>query len=211
VVERYHPQGVLLDYLRYYNRPTRLDAQSEATLKEYQAQHPEEDAATLEQRLRERELTKLARSISHAARRSRPDLQVAIYSWGPHVASGHLVGQAWPGWSRLGYVDMVNISGYCYPDNYGDRYLDVFSDRIGDAVRLNDAAHGRADITFCLGVVTSHGGIEAASWIDDYLTRAAAAGATGTALFTWSTAQPFLDDVDAGGYIERFLTSVEEN
>ncbi len=209
VVTRYRPDGVMLDYLRYYNRPTRLDAQSEAALEAYQEQHPNVEANVLEQRFRERELTKLARSISQGARQNRPDLQVAIYSWGPHVASNHRVAQAWPGWSRKGYVDMVNISGYCYPDNYGERYLDVFSSRIGDAVRLNQDAHGLADITFCLGIATSHGRIQAASWIDDYLSRAAAAGASGTAFFTWSRAEPYLDEVDAGRYIPRFVQAAK--
>ena len=209
VVQRYRPEGVMLDYLRYCNRPTRLDARGEAALKDFETQHPGDDAKVLEQHFREQELTKLARSISRAARRNRPDLQVAIYSWGPHVARNHHVAQAWPDWSRKGYVDMVNISGYCYPDNYGERYLDVFSSRLGEAVRLNQSVHGRADITFCLGVVTSHGKIQSANWIDDYLTRAAAAGVSGAALFTWSSAVPFLDEVDAGGYVARFVQAVK--
>ena len=204
VVDRYPTTGVLLDYLRFYNRQTRLDAASEALLHEYQKEHSELSAAASEQHFRERSLTELASAISHSTRSGRPDLQIAIYSWGPHVASDHRVAQPWPLWSRAGLVDMINISGYCYPDNYGDRYLEVFSRRIGDAVALNRQHRGRADVTFCLGVATSHGRIENASWIGDYLTRAAAQGARGTAMFTWSSLVPYLDAVNEAGYLGEF-------
>ena len=33
---------------------------------------------------------------------------------------------------------------------------------------------------------------------------------SGAALFTWSTAQPYLDEVDAAGYIREFASEVEE-
>jgi uncharacterized lipoprotein YddW (UPF0748 family) len=208
VVERYPTAGILLDYLRFYNRPTRLDAASEARLHEYQSDHPGLSTTQAEQQFRELSLTQLASEISTSARTDRPDLQLAIYSWGPHVASNHRVAQAWPLWSHSGVVDMVNISGYCYPDNYGDKYLEVFSRRVGDAVKLNQKHHGRADITFCLGVATSHGRIQDASWIGDYLTLAAAQGTRGAAVFTWSRLVPHLDAVKDAGYLRRFATAV---
>ena len=205
VVRRYPTKGILLDYLRYYNRPTLLDAVSEKAFEAYKTRHATVADTQLSQRFREEGLTALARQISGTTRALRPDLKIAIYSWGPHVASNHRVAQAWPVWSRNGYIDNVNISGYCYPDNYGDKYLDVFSRRIGDAVNLNRKSRGKAQVTFCLGIVTSHGKIKAASWIDDYLTRAAAQGATGSAVFTWSRLEPHLPEADRQGYFRKFL------
>ena len=208
LVAEYEVDGVLLDYLRYYNRPTLLDAASEAAFEQYRAEHPGAAVDELNQQFREQQLTKLARQISGEVRAIRPGIRIAIYSWGPHVARNHRVAQAWPEWSRAGYVDIVNISGYCYPDNYGDAYLDVFRKRIGDAVALNEQQEGRAAITFCLGVSTSHGRIESASWVEDYLARAADARASGVAFFTWSTLQPFLDEVDEVGYVSQFAERV---
>ena len=205
VVERYPTQGILLDYLRYYNRPTLLDVASEKTFAAHKAQHQDVAEKELMQRFREAGLTALARQISETARALRPKLKIAIYSWGPHVASHHRVAQAWPIWSREGYVDNVNISGYCYPENYGDKYLEVFDRRIGDAVKLNRKNLGRAEVTFCLGIVTSHGQIKEASWINDYLTRAVVQGATGSAVFTWSRLEPFLTAADRLGYFRKFL------
>jgi hypothetical protein len=104
---------------------------------------------------------------------------------------------------------MVNISGYCYPDNYGDDYLAVFSKRIGDAVALNRAYNGQAAVTFCLGIHTSHGTIQSATWINDYLTRAAAEGVEGMAIFTWTRALPFLDAPESKVFLPRFRGAVQ--
>ena len=208
VVERYPVQGVLLDYLRYYNRPTLLDADSETKLAALKAKQPAGSDKQLTQQYREAGLTALAKQISDTIRSQRPELKIAIYSWGPHVASDHQVAQAWPVWSREGYVNNVNISGYCYPDNYGEKYLDVFSQRIRDAVRLNQKIRGLAQITTCLGIETSHGKIQSASWIDDYLTRAANEGATGATLFKWSSLEPYLEEVNRRGYFDKFMKSM---
>ena len=208
VVDRYAVDGILLDYLRYPNEPIRLDPSSES---EFESQFAEQNGSSriaAFQTFREANLTRLARQISRTVRRDRPDLKIAIYSWGPHVASNHRVGQAWPLWSRDGDVDMVNISGYCYVDNYGDRYLDVFSSRIGDALRLNESHHGRADVTFCLGTATSHGKVKAAGQINEYLVRGAHEGVSGVAVFTWSTLLPFLDEVDEAGFLRKFADQV---
>jgi len=209
VVDRYGPEGILLDYLRYRNRPSRLDASSEKAFKRYARERPDIPRDELLQTYREQALTTLAKEISESARKRQPGLKIAIYSWGPHVASDHRVAQDWPTWSAAGYVDMVNISGYCYPDNYGKKYLDVFQKRIGDAVKLNRQAGGRADITFCLGVVTSHGKIRSADWVHDYLRLAGEKGVTGTAFFTWSTLQPFLSDVDERHYLPAFVAQIQ--
>ncbi len=211
VVRNYAVDGILLDYLRYHNRPLRLDAESEAEFARFRQRHPERGEAELFKAFRESALTKLARQISSSVRALRPDVQIAMYSWGPHVASQHRVGQNWPLWSREGYVDMVNISGYCYPANYGDKYLEVFSRRIGDAVRLNRSQHGRAEVTFCLGVVTSHGQIETAGEVQEYLQRAAREEVSGVALFTWATLQPYLDEIIRSDYLPKFVEQMEAN
>ena len=208
VVQRYEVEGILLDYLRYSNRPSRLDAASEKEFERLKGQRPSTPKAELLQQYREQALTTLTGDISRVARKLRPGLQIAIYSWGPHVARNHRVAQNWPAWSTAGYVDMVNISGYCYPDNYGDKYLEVFEKRIGDAVKLNRQVGGKAQITFCLGVATSHGKIRSATWVRDYLTRGAKQGVSGTAFFTWSTLRPFLDDVERERYIPRFVDQI---
>ena len=210
VVRTYSVDGILLDYLRYPNEPIRLDAASEAVLERQLSEQHALSHAEFFQSFREDALTSLARQISHQTRRRRPDLKIAIYSWGPHVANNHRVGQAWPQWSREGEIDMVNISGYCYVDNYGDKYMDVFSDRIGDALRLNRKHNGRADVTFCLGTSTSHGKVGTARQINEYLVGGAAEGVSGVSVFTWSTLLPFLDEVVDSEFLPAFTNAVEK-
>jgi uncharacterized lipoprotein YddW (UPF0748 family) len=209
VVSKYEPDGILLDYLRFPNRDVGFDAATEtrlSNLRRNQASLPEKSG--LLQSDKEESLTQLAREISETVRRDRPELQIALYSWGPHVAKQHRVAQNWPAWSRAGYIDMVNISGYCYPENYGEKYLEVFQERIGDAVKLNRETHGRADVTFCLGVATSHGKIRSASWVNDYLQHAADQDVKGTAIFTFSKLQPYLPEVNRHRYLSRFAAQI---
>ena len=103
---------------------------------------------------------------------------------------------------------MVNISGYCYPENHGEKYLDVFGKRIAEAVALNREFSGRADVTFCLGVATSHGKIRSARWIDDFHQLAAERDVDGTAIFTYSTLKPFLPEVNRQQYLSRFASQI---
>jgi uncharacterized lipoprotein YddW (UPF0748 family) len=158
-VIHYQPDGILLDYLRYPNRPVSLDPASSARLSEFQRDHPELLRGAAAQLFREEELSRLMKQIHDTVRATSETCQLALYSWGPHVTRDHPVGQTWHRWSQSGWVDMVNISGYCYPDNYGDRYMEVFRQRLADSVELNRSVQGRAEITFSLGVATSHGKI----------------------------------------------------
>ena len=204
VVKRYPAKGIMLDYLRYYNRPSRLDSTSEKMFLASQKDRTVPAQKEALQRYREEGITKLARQISTTVRGLNPALKVAIYSWGPHVAQGHQVAQPWPTWCRDKLVDHVSVSGYCYPDNYGQDYLQVFGRRIGDAIKLNRTNGNRARMTFSLGVVTSHGKIRNASWIQEYLGRALEEGVSGVTVFTWGHLQPYLKQTIERGYFPRF-------
>lgn len=207
VVRKYQPDGVLLDYLRYFNRPWQFDEQGQSALEAYlqkEADGGNDDLRQAEQRYKERQLTELAREISEALRAEKPDLQIGIYSWGPHVARDHRVGQDWPTWVARGYIDMVNVSGYCYPKQYGERYLEIFESRLSECVKLAEGTGRSIPVSFALGVETSHGKVSSARDIEQYLETAARAGTNGMALFTWSTAQPYLDDLSRRGAIARF-------
>lgn len=193
LVRTFRPDGLLLDYLRYPNRPMRLDPRAEARLRERLAAEPPERHAALTQRFREDEITELARDLRRALRAIRPDLPLSIYSWGPHVTSGHRVAQPWPRWLDDDLIDGVNISGYCYPANYGDRYLDVLRDRLAGASALNRGRKNPGTLTLCLGLRTSHGAIERAEAVRPYLETARSLGIDGVTVFTWSSLDPLLD------------------
>ena len=208
VVQRYPIQGIMLDYFRYYNRPHRLDAASEKELVEWQKSNSDISETQAFQTYREQAITQLLGQIRKTTREHNRQLKIAIYSWGPHVAKNHQVAQPWPDWSRDGLIDQVSISGYCYPENYGDDYLEVFRRRIGDAVELNRQNKGQAQITFTLGVSTSHGKIRQTSWIDTYLKLAAKEGATGVDLFTWKSLQPHLEETIRRGYLSAFRQQI---
>lgn len=206
VVRRYGPEGVLLDYLRFPSSGTvQLDAESAGRLeKEYR----DEKSATPEKRkehllvFKRRELTELARAISEELRRQKPGVRIGIYTWGPQVLEGHNVAQDWRTWAARGYVDMVSVSGYCYRDNFGNDYLNVFEKRMSDAVKAMKEAGGRAELTLCLGVKTSHGQVHSAEEIGMYRKLAQQLGIKGVAVFTWSYLQPYLAETVQAGYLK---------
>lgn len=204
IVENYQPDGLLLDYLRFNNQPMRLDRHGEAELTKQVGAEAGAVPVPQLQRFKEACLTKLMREISVAVRKQQPGIKLAVYSWGPHVTRNHRVAQDWPTWAQKQYIDMVNVSGYCYPQNYGDRYLEVLEHRIRGAIEINEQLERPIDVTLCLGIKTSHGQIKEAADIEDYLSTSKRLGVDGAAVFTWSYLQPYLDDVKKQGYFRAF-------
>jgi uncharacterized lipoprotein YddW (UPF0748 family) len=206
LVARYELKGVTLDYLRYPNRPMLLDEQGMAAYDEATGgapYTPKDRGDTAWQKFKERQLTELARSIDEEL----PDVEKVLYSWGHHVASGHFVGQRWVDWANAGYIDIVSASGYCYTDNYGDRYMDEFRKRM-TAARASLPATSKTRLTFTLGVVTSHGGIKQPSDINDYLTVSAEEGVRGVAFFTLNTLTEHVDAVVEEGYLKSYAAGL---
>ena len=208
LVERYKPDGLLLDYLRYPNEPMDFDP---ATRARFVAETGREKydiadrkAAQL-QGFKEAQLTQLAKEIHDAVKGVSPTMPIALYCWGPHVAKEHFVAQTWPQWVAAGYIDIVNVSGYCYRDNYGERFMEEFSDRLTKARALMPATRPEAQITFCLGVVTSHGKVQSAAEIGDYLRVGKATGMQGVAVFTFNTLATFQDEVVDANYFGHFF------
>ena len=202
LVARVRPGGVLLDYLRYPNEDVLLDPASAAAF-DAAAPAGETEAARKErlQRFKEESLSTLAGEISQALRSQQPDIRIGLYTWGPHVPFKHPVAQSWPDWVRNGYIDIVNISGYCYRKNYGERYLEVFEKRVRDSVELARQTGTSPSLSFALGMHTSHGALESASEITVYRSLAEKAGCPGVAVFAWAGLEKFLPDVIQGGYL----------
>ena len=199
IVVKYQPEGIVLDYLRYANRPLRLDPAGEARFrKSLPANCPPADEKKLLQRFKESELTELVRLISETARVERPDFMLAAYCWGAHVAKNHQIAQIWPLWVERGYLDMVNISGYCHRETYGEKFLSVFEERISEARELNRQLPKPAMLTFALGVNTSHGRVHSAADIRSYLGIANRLKLDGVAYFTWEYLQPYVDQMKEG-------------
>jgi len=206
IVTMYQPDGLLLDYLRFPSQSIQLDDQSEARFREAYPGYDKADDAAKKQQLqafKEKALTELAEQISKELRAAKPALRLGLYTWGPQVTRNHNVSQRWDLWIARGYLDMVNVSGYCYPDNYKEKYMQVFEDRMKDAVRVFQESKTSAELTFTLGVVTSHGKVANAEQIGEYLRVARKAGIRGVAVFTWSYLEPYLDDVLKAGYFKE--------
>ena len=204
IVTRYRPDGLMLDYMRFNNRPMRLDPYSVALLEErFGVTYSRLTPAQI-QTFKEAELTRLMGLISRAVRQVKPETTIAIYSWGPHVVQGHRVAQDWRTWASKGYIDMVNISGYCYRKNYAGEYLKVFEKRLRGAVAISNRLASPVEVTFCLGVRTSHGRIIRADEVADYLRIAKRVNVRGVSFFTWSYLQPFLPLIEERHYLDEF-------
>jgi len=194
VVSKYPPDGVLFDYLRYANRPHRLDPESE---QRFLASLPdncsEEEQQRRFQAFKEAELTELVRMLSEAVRQQAPTIPIAAYVWGGHVAKDHLIAQVWPQWVAAGYLDAINVSGYCHREKYGDQFLDEFRKRMQGAIDLNRSLPRPAELSFALGLITSHGRVESASDILNYQKIGSELGMNGWVYFTWDYLLAFID------------------
>lgn len=203
LVAHVNADGIMLDYLRYPNEPgITLDAAAYACFQEHCGGLDRDARIQALQQAKESALTELMRETARALRQIKADIRIGLYSWGPHVTSGHKVAQPWHVWADAGLLDIINISGYCYPDNYGDAYLDVFRKRLCDAGRLARAAAHPVELSFALGIHTSHGTIADAGEISRYLASARALGYSGVAAFAWGGMKPFLNDIIEAGYFK---------
>lgn len=205
IVRKYAPDGIMLDYIRYHNRPLLLDPAAD---QRFRASLPDEVTPEQEKKLmqqfKEDELTELVRLYSETVRKARSETLLGIYSWGPHVAANHQIAQCWPRWVKDGYLDLVNVSGYYHHDKYGEKYLAMFEEKMRSAVELNRGTGRPVPLSFALGVETSHGKVHSADDIRIYLDKAAEVGLSGFVAFTWNTLLPYLDELDHTGDIRNF-------
>lgn len=196
VVEHTKADGVLLDYLRFPNEAVQLDPASAAAFDA--AAPPNEAPAARQARLqafKEEAITALMQLINDTLREGRPYFQIGLYTWGPHVTSDHHVAQPWHQWAMAGYLDRINVSGYCYPKNYGEQYMRVLKDRIQDARSLLSSPR-RIDLSIAIGVETSHGALNSAAEFDQYRETA---GVEGISVFSWRSLAPWKGDVARRG------------
>jgi len=207
IVRRYQPDGLVLDYLRYHNRPIQLDERSAAEFETELTAIPslsDAERADRLQEFRERKLTQLMQEIHDALKAIDPQLKLAIYTWGPHVIDNHRVGQDWETWVKCGYLDMVNVSGYLYPERNGDNYLEQLKDKLTESRSIATQSDHSVSVTFALGVRTSHGEVTSARQIEDILQAAQRADIDGVAFFTWNYLQPWLNEVIESESVNRF-------
>lgn len=205
IVRKYQPDGIMLDYIRYHNRPLLMDPAAE---QRFHASLPEgatpEQEKQLMQKFKEDELTELVQLYSETVRNAHAGTRLGIYSWGPHVAANHQIAQCWPRWVSEGYLDLVNVSGYYHHDKYGEKYLTMFEQKMRSAVELNRGTGRPVPLSFALGVETSHGRVHSAEDIRIYLSKAAEAELDGFVTFTWNTLLPYLDELDQTDDIRDF-------
>lgn len=204
MVEHIRPDGIMLDYLRYPSQGSiRLDPEGE---KMFESQAPEGETPAARkarfQQFKEDALTALMTELHGMLRETAPDIRIGLYSWGPNVAANHPVAQCWPRWVRAGMLDVLNVSGYCYTENYGEKYMEAFDTRLRDAAALARGAGGKVELTFALGVVTSHGGVKKPEEIGEYLAVARKAGYDGVAAFAWRTMEKYTDDAVRAGWFK---------
>lgn len=196
LVDRYQPEGLLLDYVRFPSVPSQLEPESAARFQQLYPDTDEHNKQENSQQFRELILTELVGMISDTIRKSRPKLHLAIYSWGHHVTSRHRVAQNWPSWAAKGYIDEVNVCGYWYPESYpkkwGDNHIEAFRTVITDSQRQLAASGSDAQLTFALGVKTSHGQVKTVVDIARYLRTAGEHKVDGVNFFTWSYLVPFV-------------------
>lgn len=202
LVRMYKPDGIVLDYLRYPNKPVDVDPETrarflkEAGVESYDIADRQDEKW---QRFKEKCLIELAGLIRKGIDEIEPGTELGIYSWGPQVAKDHYVSQDWITMTEKGYLNLINVSGYMYEENYGEDYLQEFEARMKEAASILPKGNSKARLAFVLGVITSHGRLESADEIETYLRIARTAGIPGCSVFTLSYLQPFIDDLLKNG------------
>lgn len=202
LVKHVQPDGIMLDYMRF---PSQGGVEFDpAGASAFEAAAPEDEDADARkarvQQYKEASLTRLMTDMGKALRAYDPSLRIGLYTWGAQVTSDNVVAQRWPDWVRDGYLDLLNVSGYCYRDNYGDDYLGAFEKRLSEAADLARRSSPAVELTFALGVKTSHGALEKAEDMEAYLAIARRLGYTGVAAFAWGSLARFADETAAAGY-----------
>lgn len=194
------PDGIMFDYLRFSGEGTIFDPAGAAEFEAMAKPENESPEARKErlQQFKEASLSRLMAELATGLRAQNPSLRIGLYSWGANVSQNHPVAQRWPDWVRDGYLDLLNVSGYCYRDNYGDTYLKAFEQRLREAGALA-RQNGRVELTFALGVKTSHGAIATAAEMTEYMAIARRLGYTGVAAFAWRSVAPFTKELAASG------------
>ena len=211
IVRKYKPDGLLLDYLRYPG-VNEMDPVSGA---EFEACHPKDSFATAEERakklhqFKERKLTELMGMIHEELRKVDPKLKITIYTWGPYVVQGHALAQNWGDWAKRGYIDQVNCSGYIYPTyfqkQWGSDYVEAFKGIMTASAKILEQAGGKTELTFALGVKTSHGQVKTIADIATYLRASQELDMDGVIFFTGSYIQPFLPPLAEAGVLEAYV------
>ncbi len=198
IMNLYKPDGIMLDYLRFPNKPVDVDPQSrkcfleESRLSDYDIKEHSEGPW---QKFKEACLIDLAGMIRKGVDEVNPDTEIGLYTWGPDVVRNHPVSQDWVTMAERGYLNLINISGYVYKNNYGDDFLKDFEERLSKSVALAPKGKPGFRLAFVLGVITSHGKIESADEIEAYLHHARLAGIDGVSVFTLTYLEPFLNDL----------------
>ena len=203
LVKHVKPDGIMLDYMRFPSQGgVALDP---AAMTAFEAAAPANEGAAARkarlQQAKETALTLLMTDLGKALRAHDPKLHIGLYTWGANVTSGHAIAQQWPVWLREGCLDLLNVSGYCYRDNYGDAYLEVFEKRLRDAAELARRESAAVELTFALGVKTSHGALETAADMKTYLDIARRTGYSGVAAFAWRSLAAFKEETAKAGYL----------
>lgn len=202
VASQYRPDGVILDYIRFHNRPLRLDPSSEAR---FEASLPpglsESQKAERLQSAKETAVTDLVAEVSTSVRSAQPGVALGAYCWGAHTLKNHRTAQVWDRWVQAGHIDLVNVSGYVYHSQFGDEFLATFEDRLRAAQEANGSLARQAMLTFALGIKTSHGSVRSIDDVSAYLDSAKRIGLGGVAFFSWDSLASYLDELESRGVI----------
>lgn len=202
VASRYRPDGVILDYIRFHNRPLRLDPSSET---QFEASLPpglsQSQKADRLQTAKEAAVTDLVAEVSSTVRSAQPGAAIGAYCWGAYTLKNHQTAQVWDRWVQAGYIDLVNVSGYVYHSQFGDEFLAAFEKRMRAAHEANSSLPRQAMLTFALGMKTSHGSVRSVDDVSAYLDFAKRTGLVGVAFFSWDSLLPYLDELETRGTI----------
>jgi len=209
VATQYQPEGLLLDYLRYPGGEAQMDPVSQSRFD--QAHPPAEFPPGSSQykkactKFKRESLTELVGQISDMLRSLQPRPRIAVYMWGAHELEGT---RDWRTWAQRGYVDMLNLTAYYFAKNRGEQYLQKLEESFRTVGTLLKETGQPVEFTMCMGISTSHGRIQSAKEIPDYLQIGKRCGVHGAAIFTWDSLQPYLDEVKKAGYLEQFATGL---
>ncbi|MFA5859667.1 MAG: family 10 glycosylhydrolase [Elusimicrobiota bacterium] len=201
VAANYDIDGIILDYMRFPNkhdtdfRKPFVDgfcAKYGVTADTINVRSPEwlqykRDAVTV-----------IMKAAVDEIRRVKPGKPIMFYTWGAHTLERKFpTAQPWDTWVRDGLVDSVNVSGYVYRKVYGDAYMSEYISRFTKMNSIIAENNPKVQGSTALGVYTSHGKLDSAAEVCEYIDVARQYGVSNIFLFTLNSMEKFgyLDEV----------------
>ena len=199
IITQYEPDGISLDYARFPGTHLGYSPMNREAFEQAHGVDPadirDDDEAMMDRwvAFRVNLITELVGEIAQTVQEVRPDTILSAYVWTDQDPKVCL--RDWTEWLRRGYMDSINPTGYLYDEQ-------VYKERCRAMKKVCQEACPGIPVFMNVGVYTSHGKLKSAEEVIRWSEITQAEG-MGMSYFTWTSLEPWVDDVTSALFGER--------